>query len=106
TAWRSIRELEQHDWVYSFLEPKNRKLIYIPWMPLDIETAVAKKLEWLADNVANRGEWLMKAMLDIIVDDDDFVDNSRLKWTVLAPGDSPREFDRYFDTRKVAIEFQ
>lgn len=106
TARRSVKELEQYDWVYSFPDRKKRLRIYVPWMPLDIETALAKEVEWLAGNVANRGEWLMKAMLDIIVDDDDVVDNARFKWTVLNPSDSPREFDRYYRKTKVAIEFQ
>lgn len=48
----------------------------------------------------------MKAMLDITVDDDNFLDNARLQWTVSGAGDNPLEFDRFYPDAKVAIEFQ
>lgn len=106
TVRRNIKELEHYDWVYSFRDPKSRGLIYVPWMPLDVERALAVQAEWLADSVANRGERLMKAMLDITVDDDNFLDNARLQWTVSGAGDNPLEFDRFYPDAKVAIEFQ
>lgn len=106
TVRRCIKELEHHDWVYSFRDPKSGERIYVPWMPLDVEKAVASRAEQLADVMPNRGEWLMKAVLDITVDDDNFLNNARFQWTVSGTGDNRLEFDRFYPDARVAIEFQ
>lgn len=75
-------------------------------MPLDVEIALAKEVERLASTAPNRGEFLMKAILDIIVDDSHVLDNHRFDWLASAPGDGRRELDRLLPEAKVAIEFQ
>ncbi len=76
TVHRFMKELERHEWVYIFRRVGEKAPIYVPWMPMAVERKLATYTERLAGMAANRGEQLMKFMLDIIVDDDNFVDNS------------------------------
>lgn len=105
TVHRLMKELERHEWVYIFRRVGEKAPIYVPWMPMAVERKLATYTERLAGMAANRGEQLMKFMLDIIVDDDNFVDNARPPWTALAPGDRSVEFDRFYPERRVAIEY-
>lgn len=105
TARRHLRQLERHDWLYTFRRGGNG-VLHVPWMPLDVETAVAQYVEWLSGNVANRGERLMRFVLDLIVDDPHFVDNARLKSIVSSESGFRLEFDRYLPDAHLAIEFQ
>lgn len=106
TVRRCIHELKRFDWVYSFRDATSGAAVYVPYMPLEVERVVAAQAEQYFDIVSYRGEQLMKAVLDIVVDDDDFMDNVRPAWTALGPGDTPLEFDRIYPEWRVAIEFQ
>lgn len=106
TIRRCLSELQQCGWAYTYRNPKQRELIYAPCMPLDVEREVAELGEQLADSAANRGEFIMKMMLDTLVNDPNFIDNARLRWTRLGTGHSRLEFDRYYPDARVAIEFQ
>lgn len=106
TVRNCIRELERHDWIYSFREPNYGHLVYVPWMPLDVEISLVPGVERRFDRGSNRGERLMKAMLDVTVDDDDYIENARLEWTASGANYHRLEFDRFYSRAKVAIEFQ
>lgn len=106
TVHRCVKELQARDWVYSFRRRGERSEIWVPWMPLELEHRLALEMEKLVDMAPYRGEKLLKTLLDIIVDDEEFLDNARPEWTALGPGDTAVEFDRYYPRRMVAIEFQ
>lgn len=103
---RHVRQLKKLDWVYEFKHPETKQKVIVPWMPLDVEHKVANMLERMRQRTPFWGEWLLKAMLDLLVDDDDYVDNSRPEWAVSGDGSSRLEFDRLYETAGVAIEFQ
>lgn len=102
----SVQRLIELDWAYRFPHPKTGRTIIVPWMPLDIEAAVARQVEYRSGLVPNKGEWLMKALLDVIVDDKRYEDNARPAWAVSGSGSDRLEFDRWYTEAKVAIEFQ
>ncbi|MFS8628991.1 MAG: hypothetical protein FWJ73_06505 [Limnochordales bacterium] len=106
TVRRAMVELRERDWVYPFRIPKQRSLVYVPFMPLEVERLVAAELERWFDAVSSRGEQLLKAFLDLLVDDDHFLDNARPSWAAAGPGDAPPEFDRIYPHWRVAIDFQ
>lgn len=106
TIRRCLAELKRCGWVYSYKTPEHKDLIYATWMPLDVEREVAELAEQLADHAANRGEFILKLMLDTLVNDPNFIDNARFRWTRLGTGHSRLEFDRYYPDGRVAIEFQ
>src|SRR5690606_7213705 len=95
TIRRCLAELRHCGWVYSYRQPQPAELIYAPCMPVDVETELADLAVQLADSAANRGEFIMKMMLDTVVNDPNFIDNARLRWTRLGTGHSRLEFDRY-----------
>lgn len=64
TARRHLRQLKEHDWMYTFRREGRSDNLHVPWMPLDVEVVLAQYVEWLADNVANRGERLCHAYAD------------------------------------------
>lgn len=105
TVRRCLGELQRCGWVYSFRTPQQTGLIYAPWMPLDVEQELAELAEQLADTAPNRGEFIMKMMLDTLVNEPNFIDNARFRWTRLGTGHSRLEFDRYYPDSRVAIEF-
>lgn len=106
TLRRAMVDLREHDWVYAYRIPKQRGLVYVPFMPLEIERMVAAEVERWLDTVSNRGEHLLKAFLDLLVDDNHCLDNVRPSWTAIGPGDVPLELDRIYPEQRVAIEFQ
>ena len=105
TVLRAVKELNSFGWVYYFRRAGEKSKIWVPWMPLPLERHLAVEAEKLVDMAPYRGEKLLKIVLDIIVDDDDFVDNARPDWTALGPGDISVEFDRFYREHLVAIEF-
>lgn len=106
TVRRAIRELQQYDWVYSYEHPESQEIIYVPWMPRDVEAWVAKEASRLAETAPNKGEFRAKAVLTIYVDDQNFLDNHRFKWAPSPETGLPMEFDRTHEDLKVVIEFQ
>lgn len=103
---RHIGMLKKFDWVYKFHDSKTRQSLIVPSMPLHVEREVANMLEYMRQRATFRGEWLLKQLLDLVVDDDDYVDNCRPEWAVSGDGSFPFEYDRLFETAGVAIEFQ
>lgn len=105
TIRRYLAELQNCGWIYSFRCPKQDRLIYVPWMPLDVEHELVTMVERLVDDAANRGEAIMKVMLDTIVNDNNYTENVRMRWTRLGTGHNRLEFDRHYFESRVAIEF-
>lgn len=105
TCRRSIKKLVRFDWCYFAESPRKRPVVPIPWMPLDVEHLLIQEVQRIREEVAFWGEWLMKAHLDIIVDDLDFRDNARPSWLVAGDGSGRYEIDRWYRRAKVAIEF-
>lgn len=106
TLRRVIRRLEKYDWVYSYKDPKTKKVTVVPWMPVDVERQVCAEFRTLAETAPRKGEFRMKAVLSTFVDDNDFVDNHRFQWAVSPWTGQPLEFDRTFISSRVVIEFQ
>lgn len=105
TVRDAIAQLKELHWAYSFTDPATGHTIIVPWMPLDVEAMLAEELKILLDTAPNRGESLLKAFLDIFVDDPHFFDNHRYRWVVTSDG-IRLEIDRYYVDARVAIEFQ
>lgn len=106
TLTAALKELIATGWVYTFPHAKSGRRIHVDWMPPDVETRLAYEVAQLADTAANQGEFLMKSLLDIIVDDRDFLDNHRYEWLAIGTQDRALELDRWYRRAKVAIEFQ
>lgn len=106
TIRESVRRLIKHGWAYRWkLEGKRGQLI-VPWMPLDVELAVISAMAQLRTEVSNYGEWLMKAVLDLLVHDRDCRDNARLQWLTSASTGRRLELDRWYRRAAIAFEFQ
>lgn len=106
TLRRSIRRLVQLDWAYEVPRAGKVRPMIDRSMPLSVEQAVADELARVRRNVPNLGEWLMKCMFDMIVDDDDYHDNARPPWLVSGVGGGRMEIDRWYRSAEVALEFQ
>lgn len=106
TVRDAVKDLRAHGWVYGYRDSATGFEIIVPWMPRDIEAELARRIERLAQTMPNWGEGLMKMMLSLIVDDDDFVDNHRFDWASSGQGDGAFEFDRMYEEAKVGCEFQ
>lgn len=104
TLRRSVHRLIDLGWAYKI--ESGSGFVVIPWMPLEVEQAVAAELTRTRDEVSYVGEWLMRCFLDLVVDDRDFRDNARLEWLVLGDGSGRLELDRWYRSAKVAFEFQ
>lgn len=107
TFRRSIRRLATCHWI--FMAPAQGKygsMIPVPWMPEDVERTIAEMLERMQFDIGNKGEWLLKCVLDHVVDVPYAYDNVRPSW--LRPGSSRGrlELDRWYAEAGVAIEFQ
>src|SRR5690625_4996598 len=67
TVRRCLAQLNRYEWLKSHHDRTERHLIYSPWMPIAVEREVISLFEQSVDNAANRGEFIMKAMLDMVV---------------------------------------
>lgn len=106
TLRRNIRQLQELDWAYEFLDPITQRPIVVPWMPLAVEHTLANELRSSRSDTPFWGETLARHWLDTIVDDDDRVDNARPEWLVSGFGGYRKEIDFFFRRAAVAIEFQ
>lgn len=106
TVYDAIQILQETDWAYSYKKPGTRRRIWVPAMPLDVELYVTQEFERKLQTAPNKGEAIMKAMLDYLVDDPNFVDNHRFKWGNPLDANAKQEHDRTFEGARVVIEFQ
>lgn len=103
---RRVRRLQQLDWAYEFPHPETRRPVIVPFMPLTVEQMVADELQRGRNDTPYWGEWILGRWLDLIVDDDDYVDNARPESLVSGFGSYRMEVDYLFRGARVGIEFQ
>lgn len=106
TVRAAVQLLIETGWAYRCKQPSTGKWIVVPWMPKDVEADIAREAERRSGLVTNRGEWTLKAYLDLYVDDRDYEDNARPPWAVSGAGSGRFEIDRWYVRARVAIEFQ
>ena len=105
TFRRSVHKLISLDWAYTVQIRQPPISLIVPTVPRDVEVLMIQELERTKNEVAFVGEWLMKCILDIIVDDHDFRDNARPNWLVSGGGSGRFELDRWYRSAKVACDF-
>lgn len=106
TFRRSVRKLTELGWAYTVESANSRSLLVVPSIPPSAENLMIRELERVRNEIAFVGEWLMKCILDLVVDDHDFRDNARPAWLVSGDGSGRFELDRWYRSAKVAFEFQ
>lgn len=102
----AIQRLVKCGWAYELPQQDRRSALIVPWMPSDVEKLVAAELEQVRNEVAFIGEWLMKCILFLIVDDRDYRYNVRPAWLNAGDGRGNLEIDYWQRGDRVAIEFQ
>lgn len=105
TFRRAVRDLIDLGWIVPLPEHKRGRRV-VAWMPYHVEEAVVTELNRVRENVAYLGEWLMRCLLDLMVDEKHFVDNARPPWLVSGDGGGRMELDRWYSSSAVAFEFQ
>jgi hypothetical protein len=80
-----------------------RKLRPVALIPNRSQERMARLLQEEYEASPNKGEFLMKRYLDLVVHSEDFIDNARLDAVKNVTGE-PLELDRYY-REKVAFEF-
>lgn len=106
TVRGAVQQLIETGWAYRCRQSSTGRVIVVTWMPKDVERDLARQVELRSGLVANKGEWTMKAYLDLYVDDRDYEDNARPQWAVSGDGSGRSEIDRWYKGARVAIEFQ
>lgn len=105
TLRRAIRRLIECGWAYEHPGDDSRSPLIVPWMPPDVERMIVNELIKVRREVGPAGEWLMKCILYVAVDEHDFRDNVRPEWFTLGVGRGRFEMDRWFRRANVAVEF-
>ncbi|MFS8583352.1 MAG: hypothetical protein FWJ61_10915 [Limnochordales bacterium] len=107
TYRRAAARLLEYGWLYiGTRRGPGGAMILVPWMPPEVETHVANELQRIRNDVFYVGEWLMKCWLDLLVKEHEVWENARLPWAVAGDGSGRLEFDRWYPTWRVAVEFQ
>ena len=101
-AARACRNLVTLGWMV--LRGTSRKLRPIPLIPHPYQKQLASLLIEEYEMAPNRGEFLMKQYLDLMICSDDHVDNARPKFLQNPMTAQSLEYDRYY-RQKVAFEF-
>ncbi len=74
-------------------------------IPPRCQEHLAEALEKMYAMAPNRGEFLMKCLLDVWVCSDHYMDNARPSFLISPLSDQPLEYDRYYPEEVVAFEF-
>lgn len=107
TTRRSVKRLVDAGWAYKVKPTDGRRgRVIVPWMPPEVESQVVALLAQVRTEVRFYGEWLMKCVLDVLVDDRDFHDNAGPQWLVNPDTARRLELDRWYRNANVALEFQ
>lgn len=104
---RAAHRLIQYGWLYEV--PSNSRYNGFAlrwWLPPDQERMVAARIEAMRRNTRFVGEWLMKALLDLMIHDSQCDDNARPPWMVSGIGGGRLEFDRWYFVAEIVFEFQ
>jgi hypothetical protein len=106
-GWRSIecacRKLKAAGWME--IRGGQAGLVPVPLLPVAVQTTLASRLEERYDAAANRGEFLMLRLLDLMVRSEHYIDFARMEWLANPLTDQKMELDRYYPKFKVAFEY-
>jgi len=86
------------------LKGSARRLRPVPLIPHACQKEMASILQEEYEMAPNRGEFLMKRHLDLLIHSDDYVDNARPRFLKNPMTTHPLEYDRYY-RQKIAFEF-
>ncbi len=103
TVRLQCRDLAEAGWIAISAEPSRRTLVAAA--PRSTQEALAQRLKENRWEAAHAGEFLMKSWLDLLVDSDNYVDNSRPSFLVSPVTGQLMEYDRYY-REGVAFEYQ
>jgi len=101
-ASRACASLAKAGWIE--MVKKGRSLAPVPVLPKAIQEKQVKRLMQTLGLAPQKGEFLMKRWLDVLVCSDEFVDNARPLFLLNPLTDEPLEFDRYY-LEGIAFEF-
>lgn len=99
---QQCKALAEAGWVTTPAKPSRRAIVATA--PRATQDALALRLKNDRWESAHAGEFLMKAWLDLLVDSDDFVDNSRPSFLANPISGQLLEYDRYY-REGVAFEY-
>lgn len=105
TFRRSVHQLIASDWMLFVDDPHRGKLL-VPWMPVRVEERVLDELRRRLPSRRFLGESLLRALLDLCIDDRRYEDNATTEWLVTGDGSGQLELDRFYVDAGVAFEFQ
>ncbi|MBE3519663.1 MAG: MarR family transcriptional regulator [Firmicutes bacterium] len=98
-----VKKLAAAGWVK--IEGKRNRRRITPSLPEKAQRTMIARLKEHRSYVATVGEYLMKRLLDVLVDSDDYVDNAR-PWFLQNPNTNQfMEYDRFYVSAGVAFEF-
>lgn len=98
-----VNELAQAGWAK--VEGKRNLRRITPSIPEKTQRIMIARLKEHRSYAATVGEYLMKRLLDVLVDSDDYIDNAR-PWFLQNPNTNQfMEYDRFYATAGVAFEF-
>lgn len=86
------------------IEGSSRMVRPVAVIPPHLQQKMAEMLREQYVVASNKGEFLMKRLLDVWIDNDNFVDNARPEFLVNPLTDQPLEYDRLY-IEGVAFEF-
>lgn len=102
----ALRQLTAKGWLRVARDAKSRNYTYEPLDPhLVARKTLQHHVEMRLTDAKFLGEKLLQYMLTVLVDDDDYIDNSRPKILTNPYTGEPMEFDRWYRTAGVAFEF-
>lgn len=104
TARRAARRLIETGWVEEVPGYSARHIA--PIVPLNVEQKVAELLVRMRERHQPVGEFLLKCVLCLLIPDRNYYDNARPPFLVDGHGSGRYEFDRLYEDRKLAFEYQ
>jgi len=104
TAITHLKKLAEVGWA-SITGPRNHRRI-VPSRPLEIQKALAAQLRDKRPLLNPVGENLSKLVLDVVVDDDCYVDNARPHFLQDRETGEYLELDRWYYARRVGEEYE
>lgn len=105
-ARRAVNELVDVGWLTDLRTPSQRPRLIAPVFPMRVARQMAREIERAFQDAAHRGEWLMKAQVDLLVGSNNYVDNCRPDWLRNVETKARLEFDRFFPGFSFVLEYQ
>jgi len=96
-------KLRKAGWVA--IERGERGYVVRPTLPIAVQERMVKDLEERLRLGGYRGETLMRAWLEVLLDDDYYLDNFRPKYLVSPRTNKRMEYDRFHPRLRTAFEF-